>query len=197
MPFVLKKLRIAHGQTSSIYDYRRETSPNGGQINVRACVWHIPVIRNQPGPQDLHTLRRVLIDQGLMVQFGTDAEGNVALYTKADRLCYHARGGNSITIGVEQMHYTTGEPWSRKQLRAAGWIAQYLERTQGIPLRMADVEPGGRGVARIVRTGHTSHEQISRCAGYHDRSDPGRGFSYEQVFHAAKYFKKHGHFVGA
>lgn len=197
MPDVLKRLDIAEGQQSTIWDYRDETSPNGGLINLRACVWHIPVISNVAGRGDLDTLRRVLIQQGLMVQFGTDAEGNVALYTRPDRLCYHARGGNQSTCGVEQMHLTTGEPWTKRQLRAAGWIANYLEREFDIPLQMADVEPNGSGLVQIVRRGHTSHEQIARTAGFNDRSDPGDTFDYDAVFHNARYFRANGTFVGA
>lgn len=196
MPTVLKRLRIADGQRSSIFDYRPETRPNGGIIDLRACVHHIPVMGQGPGHTDLDMLRRILIDKGLMVQFGSDAEGNVALYTRANRLCYHAKGGNQLTCGVEHMHYGVGDPWAKKQMRAAAWIAQYLEREFHLPLRMADVEPGP-GVVRIVRTGHTSHQQISNMAGYHDRRDPGHGFDYEQMFSAADFYKRHGHFVGA
>jgi N-acetylmuramoyl-L-alanine amidase len=197
MPDVLKTLDIAKDQTSTIWDYRGETDPNGGRIELRACVHHIPVIRNQDGRGDLDILRNVLLNQGLMVQFGSDAEGNVAMYTRANRLCFHARGANQSTCGIEHMHMTTGEDWTRKQVRAAAWIAQYLEREFDIPLQMADVEPGGPGMAKIVRKGHTSHEQISKMAGHNDRSDPGEGFDYEQMFRAARFFKQHGHFVGA
>lgn len=197
MPTVVKRLRIAEGTRSRIWDYRKETQPNGGRINLRACVHHIPVMPNLEGRADLDALRRVLINQGLMVQFGTDDEGDVALYTKANLLCYHARGGNQLTCGIEHMHRTTSEAWKKKQLRAAAWIAQYLEREFNIPLRMADVEPDGPGSVKIVRKGHTSHQQISRMAGYNDRSDPGQGFDYEYVFKAAQFFKRRGHFVGA
>lgn len=193
---VRRTLKIAGKDTSTVFDFRHNTSPNGGRISIAACVHHIPVISNVPGRADLDTLRRVLLDQGLMVQFGTDAEGNVATYTPADRLCFHARGANSVTCGIEHMHATVGERWSKKQLRAAAWIAQHLERQFGLPLRMANVEPGG-GLARITRSGHTSHEAISHAAGFNDRIDPGDGFDYEYVFHAAKFFQKHGHFVGA
>lgn len=197
MPTVVKQLKIAGGQTSTVWDYRKETAANGGKIPLRACVHHIPVIRNQDGRSDLDALRRVLLVQGLMVQFGTDSEGNVAMYTRADRLCYHARGGNSVTCGIEHMHFTVGEPWSGKQMRAAAWIAQYLEREFGVPLQMARVEEGPGPTVVISRKGHTSHEQISRKAGYNDRSDPGPGFDYEEMFSAARFFKRHGHFVGA
>jgi hypothetical protein len=196
VPTVVKQLHIAAGAKSTIWDYRRETNPNGGHINLRACVWHIPVIRNVEGRPDLDALRSILIAQGLMVQFGNDDEGNIALYTRPDRLCYHARGGNAVTCGVEQMHLTTGEPWSLKQLRASGWIANYLRREFGIPLRMADIDAGPGSTAVVARTGHTSHAQISRMAGYNDRSDPGRDFDYEYVFHAADWFARKGHFIG-
>jgi hypothetical protein len=194
---VRRTLKIAGDQTSTVFDFRHVTAPNGGPIELRACVHHIPVISNVPGRADLDTLRRVLLDQGLMVQFGTDDEGNVALYASPGRLCFHARGANSFTCGIEHMHRTTDERWRRKQLRAAAWIAQSLERNHNLPLQMATVEPGGSQVARIVTRGHTTHQQISQKAGFNDRSDPGTGFDFEYVFHAAKFFKKHGHFVGA
>jgi hypothetical protein len=201
MPEVLKTLNIAEDQTSTVWDYRGETTPNGGRIALRACVHHIPVIRNVAGRGDLDQLRQVLLDRrpptgGLMVQFGTDAEGNIALYTRADRLCFQAKGANQVSCGIEHMHFLTSDPWTRKQLRAAAWIAQYLEREFDIPLQMAQVEPGN-GVASIVRKGHTSHQHIAHMAGFNDRTDPGTGFDYEYMFHAAKFFKANGHFVGA
>lgn len=197
VPVVAKRLRIAEGQMSTIWDYRSGTPANGGTISLRACVHHIPVVPQKPGHADFDLLRQVLLAQGLMVQFSTDGDGNVALYTRANRLCYQARGGNQITCGIEHMHYLTSDPWSVKQMRSAGWCAQYLEREFAIPLQMADVEPGGSGLVKIVRKGHTSHEQISRMAGYNDRSDPGPGFDYDKCFHNARYYKAHGHFVGA
>jgi hypothetical protein len=196
-PRTVKRLRIAGGGVrSSILDYRNFTPANGGRIALRACVHHIPVIRQMPGRNDLDALRNILLGQRLMVQFGTDDAGHIALYTRANRLCYHARGGNGLTTGIEHMHLTTGEDWSKKQMRAAAWIAQYLQREFGIPLQMADVEPGPGNTVTIPRKGHTSHQQISRLAGYNDRSDPGRGFDYEYMFKAAEYFKRKGHFVG-
>jgi hypothetical protein len=196
-PTVLKTLHIARDERSSVFDYRGFTSANGGTIPLRACIHHIPVVPNKAGHSDFDTLRRVLVDEGLMVQNSTDRDGNVALFTRANRLCYQAKGANSLSCGIEHMHMTTGEPWSKKQLRAAAWIAQYLEREFGVPLQMADVEPAGPGVVKFVRKGHTSHQQVSRLAGYHDREDPGQGFDYELMFGSAKFFQRHGHFVGA
>jgi len=194
---IRRTLKIGGQRTSKIFDFRGVTSPNGGRIELRACVHHIPVIHNVAGRGDLDALRSVLVNEGLMVQFSTDAEGNIAMYTPADRLCFHARGANSFTCGIEHMHFTTDERWFKKQLRAAAWIAQYLEKRFDLPLEMATVEPGGAGIARIVKRGHTSHQLISQEARFNDRTDPGSGFDYEYVFHAARFFKRHGHFVGA
>jgi len=195
-PKLLKKLQIQEGRESDVWDFRHITQPNGGRIEIRACVHHIPVIRDQAGKGDLELLRKVLLDQGLMVQFGTDREGNVAIYTPADRLCFHARGGNSVTCGIEHMHFGVNDPWTDKQFRAAAWIVQLLNHKHGLPMRMAVVEPDGSGRVRVTRTGHTSHQEISAKARFNDRSDAGPGFDYDRVFEAAKFFQKHGHFVG-
>lgn len=197
MPTVARRLRINKKRRSRVWDYRAGTRPNGGRIQLRACVHHIPVMHNQKGRKDLDSLRRVLIDQGLMVQFGTDEEANVALYTRANRLCYHAKGGNHVTCGIEHMKFRTSEDWERAQMKAAAWIAQYLKREFDIPFQMADVERGPGNTVVIRRKGHTSHQQISRMAGYNDRTDPGPGFDYELMFKLARYFERKGHFVGA
>lgn len=196
MPTVVKTLSLPGGFKSKVYDYRASTPANGGAITLRACVHHIPVIRQAPGRQDLDTLRRVLIDQGYMVQFGDDAEGNVALYTRANRLCHHARGGNLVTCGIEHMHYLTSEAWGKRQMCAAAWIAQYLKREFSLPLQMADVDPGPGKTIVVNRKGHTSHQKVSADAGYHDRSDPGSGFDYEKMFRFATFFERRGHFRG-
>lgn len=197
MPTVAKRLHVARGLYSTVWDYRATTPANGGLIHPQACVHHIPVMGDAPGHADFDALRRVLIDKGLMVQFSTDNPGNVAMFTRFDRLCYHARGGNVLTTGIEHMHVGIGDAWSERQMRAAAWIAQYLAREGGIPLRMADVEAAAPGLVRIARTGHTSHQQIARLAGYNDRVDPGRGFDYEKMFALAVFFQRHGHFVNA
>jgi N-acetylmuramoyl-L-alanine amidase len=180
MPEVLRTLAIAVDQTSTIWDHRGETNPHGGRIALRACVHHLP------GP----TVRA-----GRVFQFGTDADGNIALYTRADRLCFQANGANQASCGIEHVGGSVGEEWSAKQLRAAAWIAQYLEREFDVPLQIAHVEPNGPGLVRIVRKGHTSGRDVAHLAGFGDRIDPA--FDYEHMFHAARFFKSHGHFVGA
>lgn len=191
---VIKELKGA----GKVIDYRGSgvLAPSGGIIQPLIMVEHIPVIRNVPGTDDFLTLARVLRDRGLSLQAATDAEGNVALYNPLNRLCFQAKGANQVSCGVEHMHATINEPWSKKQFRAAAWLWQYAEREFGIPLRIARLS-SGPGRVGVLRRGHTSHQRVSAAAGFNDRSDPGPGFDWEYVRSAALFFKRHGHFVGA
>lgn len=160
-------------------------------------VEHIPVIRNVTGPGDFISLANVLRAQRLSLQGATDAEGNVALYANLDELCYQARGANSVSCGVEHMHATITEPWTREQLLASAWFWQRAEATQGIPLARGKGANGGAGIARVLRPGHVTHAEQSAWAGFHDRSDPGPGYDFEFVARAARFFKRRRTFKGA
>ena len=190
---VLKELRGA----GKVYDYRGTglLPANGGIIQPLIMVEHIPVVRNVKGTGDFRTLASVLKAQGLSLQAATDREGNVALYNNLNRLCFQARGANQVSCGVEHMHMTITEEWTKKQLRAAAWLWQYAEHQFGIPLRVARIT-SGPGRIGVLRRGHTSHRRVSMAAGFNDRSDPGPGFDWEYVRKAALFFKSHGHFVG-
>ena len=155
-----------------VYDYRAFTQPNGGKIRPLVFVQHIPVVRQMAGRLDFDVLLRVLQAQGLMVQRATDWEGNVAKYTPLDRLCWQARGANAISAGVEHMHLTTAESWTERQLNAAAYCAWEMREKTGVPLergRLGD----GNGLVSVRRRGQTTHEAVSRHAGFNDRSDPG------------------------
>jgi hypothetical protein len=91
---------------------------------------------------------------------------------------------------------TTGESWTKRQLRASAWIAQLAHRKHGIPLSMANLEDGA-GLVRVARRGQTSHQNVSAHAGYHDRTDPGSGYDWAYVRHCAEFFDQHGHMEGA
>jgi hypothetical protein len=190
---VLKELRGA----GKVFDYRGTglLPANGGVIQPLIMVEHIPVVRNVDGTGDFRTLASVLRAQGLSLQAATDREGNVALYNNLNRLCFQARGANQVSCGVEHMHMTIGEEWSRKQLRASAWLWQYAEHMFGIPLRVARIA-SGPGRVGVLRRGHTSHRRVSTAAGFNDRVDPGPGYDWEYVRKAALFFKSHGHFVG-
>jgi hypothetical protein len=190
---VLKELRGA----GKVFDYRGTglLPANGGVIQPLIMVEHIPVVRNVDGTGDFRTLASVLRAQGLSLQAATDREGNVALYNNLNRLCFQARGANQVSCGVEHMHMTIGEEWSRKQLRASAWLWQYAEHMFGIPLRVARIA-SGPGRVGVLRRGHTSHRRVSTAAGFNDRVDPGPGYDWEYVRKAALFFKSHGHFAG-
>lgn len=199
-PRVLKELKGA----GKLYDFRgtghcpgaRDARGRYIRINPLIAVEHIPVVRDQPGWGDFATLGRVLRDQGLHLQFATDREGNVCIYNDANVLCYQARGANQVSCGVEHMHMGIHDPWTKMQLRASGWIWQYLEREYGIPMQGATLTRGSGKTARVVRKGHCSHERVSSASGYNDRSDPGPKYDWEYVLKCAKAYKYNASFVG-
>lgn len=178
-----------------IFDFRGTglCPPNGGRIRPLVMVHHIPVVRNVSGVADFLTLGRVLRGQGLAIQAATDAEGNVALYTRFDELCFGQRGANQLGCGVEHMHMTVGEPWTEKQMRAAAWCAAQVWTSYGVPPRAAVLAAGDRLVS-VKRRGHTSHKTVSDLAGFRDRSDPGPGFSFAHLYELTRFFRQRGRF---
>ena len=193
MSVTAKRVRHIKGGVT-VRDYRGTglCPPNGGHITPVIFVQHIPVIRNRPGVEDLVTLGRVLRAQGLAVQRGTDAEGNVAQFTKLDELCYHARGANSISVGAEHMHWSTGEEWTERQFRAVAFCAWEAMHFHGIPLQGARLLSGNP--TRVARRGHTSHRRQAAAAGFHDRVDPGPGFRWRHVYDLARFYDRHRRF---
>lgn len=191
-PRVIKSLRGA----GRIYDWRGTglLHPNGGRIRLQLMIEHIPVVPNRKGTGDFIQLANILKAQGLSLQAATDSEGHVALYTPLDRLCYQARGANQVSCGVEHMHMSTGEWWSKKQMRASAWLWQYAEHAYGVPMQNARLRRGN-GFVGVARRGHCSHMAVSRAAGYNDRSDPGPGYDWAYVLRAAKFFRVHGGFT--
>jgi hypothetical protein len=181
-----------------VFDYRGTgaITPNGGKIHLLAMVEHIPVVPNLPGTADFELLARVIREQGLGLQAATDREGNVAIYTDLNRLCWQARGLNSSSCGVEHMHMTTSEPWVRVQFNASAWLWHYAKVVYGLEKRRGVLAPAGPGLARVVRKGHVTHQEVSAKAGYNDRTDPGPGYDFEYVQHAANYFGRHHTFAG-
>jgi hypothetical protein len=162
---------------------------------VLVGVEHIPVMHDAPGARDFLSLAGVLKAQGLSLETATDGEGNVCIYNRLDVLCYQARGLNGPSYGTEHMHMTTSQDWRRVQLRAAAWIWQFARKHYHVPYDRAVIRPGGSGLALVSKKGHTTHKRVSAAAGYNDRSDPGPGFDFEYVRHAAHFFDKHDSFV--
>jgi hypothetical protein len=190
---------LAGNNGGRVFDYRGTgaITANGGRIPLLAMVEHIPVVPNKPGTEDFDTLARVIRAQGLGLQAATDREGNVALFTNLNRMCFQARGLNAASCGVEHMHMTTGEAWTREQFNASAWLWHYAKVVYGLKKRRGRLAPAGPGLARVVRTGHVTHQEVSTAARFNDRSDPGPGYDFEYVQHAANYFGRRRTFKGA
>lgn len=182
-----------------VFDWRGTglLPPSGGKIPVLLMVEHIPVIRQMPGTADFIVLANVLSQQGLSLQAATDGEGNVALYNNLNRLCWQARGANSFSCGVEHMHATIADPWSRAQLNASAWLWHYAEVVYGLPKQRARIVGNGPGLVRVNRKGHTGHREVSIEAGFNDRSDPGPLYDWGYVKHASEFWAQHKTFKGA
>lgn len=181
-----------------VFDFRGTgvMQPNGGRIPLLVMVEHIPVMRDKPGIQDFLDLAHVINAQGLGLQAATDGEGNVAIFTNLNRLCFQARGVNAVSCGVEHMHMTIGQPWRRVQLNASAWLWHYAKVVYGLRKRHGKLAPAGPGLARVTRTGHVTHQEVSAAARFFDRTDPGPGYDFEYVQHAANFFGRHRTFKG-
>jgi hypothetical protein len=190
---VLKKVR----GMGTVYDWRGSswTPASGGKIKPLVFVQHIPVVPNMAGIADFVRLRDVLVAQGLMVQNATDRDGNVALYTPMNMLCWQARGANQFSCGTEHMHMSIGEDWTKHQLRASAWLVNQALDKYNIPTYRGNLAAGD-GVARVKVRGQVSHEQVSRAAGYNDRTDPGNKYDWEYVRKCVFFYREHAHFVG-
>jgi hypothetical protein len=189
-----------------VFDYRGTglCPPNGGRFRPLAFVNHIPVVEQLPGTADFEKLGRTLKAQGLSIQAATDAEGNVALFTRLDELCFGHLGANRVACGAEHMHATTAKVWTEQQMRAAAWLAHRAWRSFGIPPRRAILTPGAghkEGNTFVLdkpvgvkRRGHTSHQNVSALIGSFARTDPGPGFSFRHLYELTKFFDEHGRF---
>jgi len=109
-----------------------------------------------------------------------DKEGNTGQGAPFNKMCYHARGGNTNSIGIEQIGFArfgfVGW-WARKQQldKVARWLA-YLSKTYNIPL----VHSTTHGVCM--------HKDLP--AGGH--SDPGAGYPIGRVLDMAIKYKRNG-----
>jgi N-acetylmuramoyl-L-alanine amidase len=187
--------RTIPGMGGKVFDFRGTglCPPNCGRIRPLLMVHHIPVVRQQAGIGDFVRLGEILRGQGLAIQAATDAEGNVALYTRMDELCFGHRGANQLACGVEHMHFSVDEPWTEQQMRAAAWCANRVWDGFGIPPRKGRFLPG-TGLVTVTRRGHTSHMEVSNAAGFRDRSDPGAGFHFAHMYELTRFFNEHRRF---
>lgn len=202
-----RSVKRVPGMGGKVFDFRGTglCPPNGGRIRPLAFVHHIPVIPNAVGLADFERLGRDLRAQGLAIQAATDAEGNVALFTRLDEFCHGHMGANHLACGAEHMHFSLDEDWTEAQMRAAAWLANRALDSFGIPPRKAKLLPGDGfrkpdGVFVVTkrigvkRRGHTTHKAISDGIGSHQRSDPGSKFDFKHLFELTRFFHEHQRF---
>jgi N-acetylmuramoyl-L-alanine amidase len=190
-----RSIRTIPGMGGKVFDFRGTglCPPNGGRIRPLVMVHHIPVVAQMPGVADFEKLGRILRGKGLAIQAATDAEGNVALFTRFDELCFGHRGANQVGCGVEHMHLTVDKEFTERQMRAAAWCANQVWVSFGIPPRRGILLPGD-GRVSVQRRGHTSHKNVSKKAGFNDRSDPGSNFSYGHLYELTRFYNQHHRF---
>jgi hypothetical protein len=193
--FTARSERTIPGMGGKVFDFRGTglCPPNGGRIQPLLMVHHIPVVSNVHGTADFITLGNILRGKGLAIQASTDAEGNVALFTRFDDFCFGHRGANQVACGVEHMHLTIGDPWPEKQMRAAAWCAAQVWIRHAVPPRGGVLTAGDR-IVGVKRRGHTSHRTVSDLAGFRDRTDPGTGFDFAHLYELTRFFREHRRF---
>jgi N-acetylmuramoyl-L-alanine amidase len=190
-----RSTKAVPGMGGKVFDFRGTglLRPSGGRIRPLVMVHHIPVVRQSAGLADFRKLAEILNGKGLAIQAATDAEGNVALFTRFDELCFGQKGANQVGCGVEHMHLTVEKTFSEQQMRAAAWCANQVWVSFNIPPRRGILTPGD-GKVGVKRRGHTSHKNVSNMAGFHNRSDPGPLFDFAHLYELTKHFHEKGKF---
>jgi hypothetical protein len=202
-----RSVRTVPGMGGKVFDFRGTgLCPPNGDFRIRPLVFvhHIPVVENAHGLADFEKLGGILRGQRLAIQAATDAEGNVALFTRLDEFCNGHLGANHLACGAEHMHVTLDEEWTEEQMRAAAWLANRAWDSFGIPPRRAKLLPGdgffgpdGFVLTKPVgvqRRGHTSHKNVSAKIGSGQRSDPGPKFSFKHLYELTRFFHEHRRF---
>jgi N-acetyl-anhydromuramyl-L-alanine amidase AmpD len=108
-----------------------------------------------------------------------DADGVIQCVREKD-IAWHARGGNTPSIGVElagfarQTRKDWADAYSKAVLRRAATLVADVCRRKRIPVRWlvaSDLLAGRRGI--------TGHVEVSRAYRLSDHWDPGPGFPIE------------------
>lgn len=131
-----------------------------GTIVPKLIVLHSTESHDRPGNQDIAGVLRFLekTEDALGIHFVVDKEGLVGIGARINTLVYHARGVNSIAVGIEQIGFAHSTEWRRgdrlKQLERVAKILAYLSKELGIPLTHST----NHGVCRhldLPKGGHT------------------------------------------
>jgi N-acetyl-anhydromuramyl-L-alanine amidase AmpD len=109
-----------------------------------------------------------------------DADSVVQCVRERD-IAWHARGGNTNSVGIELAGYARqgpsewADPYSRVMLDRAARLAASICSTHGIPVRR--VRAAG---LRTGRPGITGHADVSEAFRKSDHWDPGPSFPWPE-----------------
>lgn len=153
-----------------------------GPSDPRRIILHDTESHDTAGLQDVKNVLHYLTttDDRLNAHLVIDAEGNTGQGAAFDRMCFHCRGANVDSIGIEMIGFASFSllKWRSRpeQLEVvARWLA-YLSAEYGIPL-VHDVD---HGVAM--------HRDVP-AGGHHD---PGVSFPFNSVLKRAQELKRTG-----
>jgi N-acetyl-anhydromuramyl-L-alanine amidase AmpD len=177
---MLAPLRLTLERGSVAYPFVESpnvTRANGRPIDV--VVMHTMEIAERPDAAQICARWFASPASQVSAHYCVDAGGVIQCVREKD-IAWHARGGNTASIGVELAGFAsqTRRDWrddySSAVLKHAAALVAEICRRRRIPVRwlVADDLPVGR-------RGITGHVEVSRAYGKSDHWDPGDGFPVE------------------
>jgi N-acetyl-anhydromuramyl-L-alanine amidase AmpD len=155
-----------------------KTRANGRTIDV--VVMHTMEIAERPDAAEICARWFRTPASQVSAHYCVDADGVIQCVREKD-IAWHARGGNTASIGVELAGFArqTRRDWRDEYStavldRAAALVADVCRRRR-IPVRWlvaGDLLAGRRGL--------TGHSEVSGAYGKSDHWDPGDGFPVER-----------------
>lgn len=122
-------------------------SPSHGENQEKVIVLHSTESHDRPGVGDVDGILDYLKDNGLGVHYVVDGEGHIGKGAEHHQLVYHAKGANSIGIGIEQVGFAAWKTrrwlWQpvgtqrvlRRQLLTVAHLVAYIADVEDIPIK--------------------------------------------------------------
>lgn len=162
-PIAVTRLGYVHGKITPRVILLHSTESND-RLGTSDCTGVLDFLRGTPDQLNVH--------------YVADGEGNIARGARDTDLCYHAKGANRFSIGIEQIGHAswTTHQWlfdpsgkARPQLHQVAHLIAYLCDRHNIPMRMS------------TEHGVACHRDFP--AGGH--TDPGKGYPIGHVMRMA------------
>ena len=173
--------RVAAAEEESVA-YPFVESPNVTRRASRpidVVVMHTMEIRERPDAAEICARWFATPVSRVSAHYCVDADSVIQCVREKD-IAWHARGGNTNSIGVELAGFANqttrdwDDPYSAAVLERAAALVADVCRRRRIPVRWlvaGDLVAGRRGL--------TGHAEVSRAFGKSDHWDPGDGFPVE------------------